>query len=58
MKMEGKPQSVNAIFDRYEYYVLVHDDTLTWSKIEHGMFSSIMGEYIDHCSVVMKHITE
>lgn len=58
VKMEGKPRSVNALFDRYEYYVLVHDDTLTWSEIEHGMFSSQMGDYIDHYSVVSKHIIE
>lgn len=58
VKMEGKPRSVNALFDRYEYYVLVHDNTLTWSEIEHGMFSSQMGDYIDHCSVVMKHMTD
>lgn len=58
VKLAGKPASVNALFDRYEYYVLVHDDTLTWSEIEHGMFSSQMGDYIDHYSVVQKHITE
>ena len=58
VKLEGKPRSVNALFDRYEYYVLVHDETLTWSEIEWGMFSSQMGDYIDHRSVVQKHIVE
>lgn len=58
VKQEGKPRSATAIFDRYEYYVLVHDNTLTWSEIEHGMFSSQMGDHIDHCSVVMKHMTD
>ncbi len=58
VKMEGKPQSATALFDRYEYYVLVHDDTLTWSKIEWGMFSSQMGDYIDHRSIIQKHIIE
>lgn len=58
VKMEGKPQSATALFDRYEYYVLVHDETLTWSKIEWGMFSSQMGDYIDHRSVIQKHIIE
>jgi len=58
VKLEGKPQSATALFDRYEYYVLVHDETLTWSEIEWGMFSSQMGDYIDHCSVVQKHIIE
>ena len=58
VKMEGKPRSATALFDRYEYYVLVHDKTLTWSKIEWGMFSSQMGDYIDHRSIVQKHIIE
>ena len=58
VKLEGKPRSATAVFDRYEYYVLVHDNTLTWSKIEHGVFSSQMGDYIDHYSVVSKHIIE
>ena len=58
VKLEGKPQSATALFDRYEYYVLVHDETLRWSDIEHGLFSSQMGDYIDHCSVVQKHIIE
>ena len=58
VKLEGKPRSVNALFDRYEYYVLVHDETLTWSEIEWGMLSSQMGDYIDHRSVVQKHIVE
>jgi len=58
VKMEGKPRSASALFDRYEYYVLVHDETLTWSEIEWGMFSSQMGDYIDHCSIVEKHIIE
>ena len=58
VKLEGKPRSVNALFDRYEYYVLVHDESLRWSDIEHGLFSSQMGHYIDHRSVVQKHIIE
>lgn len=58
VKLEGKPRSVNALFDRYEYYVLVHDESLRWSDIEHGLFSSQMGDYIDHRSVVQKHIIE
>lgn len=58
VKMEGKPQSVTATFDRYERYVLVYDETLTWSEIEHGAFSSKMGDYIPHYSIVTKFITE
>ena len=58
LKLEGKPRSATALFDRYEYYVLVHDESLTWSKIEHGMFSSQLGDQIDHYSAVQKHIME
>ena len=58
VKFEGKPTSVTAIFDRYEYYVLVHDKDLTWKRIEWGGFSSQIGDAIDHCRVVSKHITE
>ena len=39
-------------------YVLVYDETLTWSEIEHGAFSSQMGDYIPHYSIVTKFITE
>ena len=58
VKFEGEPSSQSALFDRYEYYVLVHDENLTWSEIEWGMFSSQMGDHIDHRSVVQKHIIE
>lgn len=58
VKFEGKPSSASAIFDRYEYYVLVHDKTLTWKEIEWGMLSSQIGDYIDHCTVVSNHIVE
>lgn len=58
VKFEGKPASVAAIFDRYEYYVLVHDENVTWKQLEWGMYSSQMGDYIDHYGIVSKHITE
>ncbi len=32
-------------------WVLVHDKNLTWADIEHGMFSSQFGDYIDHFTV-------
>lgn len=57
-KFEGEPSSPSAIFDRYEYYVLVHDTDVTWKELEWGMFSSQMGDYIDHYRIVSKHITE
>ena len=58
VKFEGEPSSTSAVFDRYEYYVLVHDKNVTWEELEWGTFSSQMGDYIDHCRVVSKHIKE
>ncbi len=58
VKFEGEPSSASALFDRYEYYTLVHDKNVTWKELEWGMFSSQMGDYIDHCRIVSKHITE
>ena len=58
LKLEGKPRSATAIFDRYEYYVLVHDETLTWSEIERRSFSSRMEDQISYCGVVMKHMVD
>ena len=51
MRYEGEPSSQWALFDRYVRYVLVNDNTLTWEDIEYGMFSSQMGDYIDHNTV-------
>ena len=48
MKYEGQPQSSTAIFSNYLYYVLTNDDTVTWGEIEHGLFSSQFGAWIDH----------
>ena len=55
VKFEG-PDSPSALFDRYEYYVLVHDKNVTWKELEWGLFSSQMGDYIDHYRIVSKHI--
>ncbi len=38
-----------------ERYVLVNDDTLTWDKIEWGMFSSGFGDYIAHDSIYAEY---
>lgn len=51
VKYEGCPNSATAIFSEYTYYVLVNDNTVTWDDIEHGMFSSQFGDYIDHYRV-------
>lgn len=46
----------SATFKAYVRYVLVHDASLTWEKIEHGMYSSKMGDYIDHFTVYCDYI--
>lgn len=51
LKYEGRPNSATAIFSKYTYYVLVDDNTVTWSAIEHGMVSSKSGDWIDHSTV-------
>ena len=51
MRYEGEPFSEWAMFERYVRYVLVNDDTVTWEDIEHGMFSAIFEDYIDHATV-------
>ncbi len=56
VKYTGEPSSTSALFDRYEYYVLVHDKNVTWEKLEWGMFSSQFGDAIDHYRIVSKHI--
>ena len=54
MEYEGEPSSHSAPFSRYEYYVLTNDNTVSWNDLEHGMYSSIMGDYIPHRMVVSK----
>ena len=47
VKYEGRPNSATATFSKYTYYVLVDDNTVTWDDIEHGMFSSQSGYWIE-----------
>lgn len=56
VKFSGEPSSAHAVFDTYVYYVLVHDPKVTWKELEHGMFSSQFGDYIDHHLVYGEHI--
>ncbi len=50
-KYEGSPSSENATFSKYLRYVLVNDGNVKWEDIEHGMFSSMSGDWIDHFTV-------
>lgn len=54
-RYEGTPSSDTAIFSRYLRYVLVNTDEVTWEDIEHGMFSSQSGDWIDHKTVYVNY---
>ncbi len=40
-----------ALIAKYEYYVLVNSKDVTWEDIEKGMFSSQLGDFIDHTTI-------
>jgi len=44
-----------ATWTTCERYVLVNDDTLTWNRIEQGMFSSVFGDNIAHDSIYAEY---
>ena len=45
----------SATFSEREMYILVNDNEVTWEQIQHGMFSSQSGDYIDHKTVYSKY---
>lgn len=51
LRFEGDAETEYATYDRYVRYVLVNDSTVTWEDIQHGIFSSQMGDYIAHHTV-------
>ena len=46
---------ISATYTEREMYVLVNDNDVTWKQIEHGLFSSKFGDYIDHRTVYSKY---
>lgn len=58
MKYEGPAESPDALYQSYIRYVLTNDEKVTWQELTHGMFSSQMGDYIDHMSVCTDLIDE
>lgn len=58
MKYEGPAESPGASYQSYTRYVLTNDDNVTWQELMYGMFSSQMGDYIDHISVCTDFIYE
>ena len=51
MRYEDVPKSEMATYTVCERYVLVHDNTVTYDRLQYGLYSSQMGDYIDHCEV-------
>ena len=55
LELYDEPFSATARFTSCEHYVLVNDETVTWKELEWGMFSSQMGDYIPHRSIIRKY---
>ncbi len=52
MRFEDHRPATSSREERfYIRYVLTHDDDLTWAEIEYGLFSSQLGDYIEHYSI-------
>ncbi len=51
LRFEGDAETPYASYDSYVRYVLVNDNTVTWEELQHGIFSSQMGDYIAHHTV-------
>lgn len=48
VRYEDIPKSETATFTVCDRYVLLHDKTLTYERLQYGLYSSQMGDYIDH----------
>ncbi len=53
MRYEDRvPKNVSPTKQRTKvYYTLTHDDEVTWNELQWGIFSSRLGDYIDHYTV-------
>ena len=48
VRYEEEPKNVSATFVTCERYVLVHDETVTYDRLQYGLYSSQFGDYFDH----------
>lgn len=55
-RFEDTAETPGAVYDSYVRYVLVNDDTVTWSQLMHGALSSRFGDYIPFHSVYTDYI--
>ncbi|MBO5069503.1 MAG: hypothetical protein J6C37_03980, partial [Roseburia sp.] len=51
MYYTGEAPTAYATFDTYSRYVLTNDNQVTWEELQKGMFSSRLGDYIEHHTV-------
>jgi hypothetical protein len=51
VRYEDIPKSETATYTVCERYVLVHDADVTYDRLQYGLYSSQMGDYIDHFDV-------
>lgn len=47
----GDAPTSDALYERYDYYVLTDDPNVTWDEITRSMLDSSTPEYIRHCTV-------
>jgi len=45
----------SATYIKREMWILINDNDISWEEIQHGMFSSQWGDYIDHRVVYSKY---
>ena len=51
LRFEDVPKSPTATYTVCERYVLVHDADVTYDRLQYGLYSSQMGDYIAHTEV-------
>ena len=51
VRYEDIPKNETATYTVCERYVLVHDEDVTYDRLQYGLYSSQFGDYIDHCVV-------
>jgi hypothetical protein len=47
----GAPSTPDATYSKYDRYVLVMDDGVTWDQLESGMYGAQSTDHIDHFNV-------
>lgn len=56
MHYTAKSSLPNAEMPKYDHYILVNDNNVTYEEIEYGLLSSRLGDNIDHYSIWLNNI--